>query len=140
VAERLDPVDDTVVDLARQMYRLFREGDLAYFEILDPEIEWHVSESIPGGGHLHGLAEVIGFLEASGELFEGGFPDPEEFISAGDKLVVLGTWRGRARSTGVTVEAPFAHVGEFRDRKLVRFRNYIDSGKILQALGESPPA
>ena len=76
-------------------------------------------------------------LEAIGDLFDAQ-PEPEEFLSAGETLIVLGTWRARARVTGILVEVPFAHVLRFRDGKLVYFRNYIDSAQPLKALEESP--
>jgi ketosteroid isomerase-like protein len=81
---------------------------------------------------------VLEFVDNMGRLWEDAYPEAEEFLPAGDKLVVLGTWRARARSTGVRVEVPFAHVSQYRDGKLVYFRNYIDAAKVLQSLEEAP--
>jgi ketosteroid isomerase-like protein len=67
-----------------------------------------------------------------------GIPEPGGVPSGRRQLVVLGTWRARARSTGVRVEVPFAHVQQFRDGKLVYFRNYIDAAKALRSLEEAP--
>lgn len=117
---------------------MFREGDLRFFERLDPDIDWWIPETLPDGGSRHGESEVIDFWEAMGELFEGAHPDPEEFIPAGDRLIVLGTWRARVKATGDLVEARFAHVNGYRDGKLVSFRNYIDTAKVLQALEGQP--
>jgi ketosteroid isomerase-like protein len=120
--------------LAEEMYRKFREQDLAFFDILDPEVEFQTFF-----GDVHGPDAVIGYLESVGDMFEEAGPDPEEFISAGDTVIVLGTWRGRAKATGTRVEARFAHVLQFRDDRLVRHRNYVDSAKLMEALG-APPA
>lgn len=130
----VDEISDEIMRRVEDSYRLFREGDLSFFEGLDPEIEWKVSDSLPGGGDLRGIDEVIAHLEAVGELFEGAFPEPEEFIRGKDSLMVLGTWRARVKATGAPVEARFAHVGQYRNGRLLRFRNYIDSAKVLQAL------
>lgn len=139
MTEDLDRIDDEVVERSREMYRQIADGDLAFFDLIDPEIEWHVSDTMPGGGELHGLDELIPHIQAVGELWESPRAEPEEFLPAGDRLVVLGTWRARVKATGAPVEAPFAHVGEFRDGKLVRLRNYIDSGRVLQSIeGASP--
>jgi hypothetical protein len=134
----VDPITEELVGLSREAYRMIRENDPAFFDRVDPEIEWHVPDTLPGGGDLHGTVEVVEFLEAVGGLWEDAYPEPEEFLPAGDKLVVLGTWRARARSTGVRVEVPFAHVHQFRDGNLVYFRNYTDAAKALQALEEPP--
>ena len=129
----MDEVDEDTVRLAEDTYRMFRDGDLEFFGRLDPEIDWHVTDTFRKGGDLHGVSEVIDHLEAINEDFEG-HPEPEEFIPAGDRVLVLGTWRGRARQTGVQVEARFAHLGRWRDGRLVDFSNYIDSAKVLRAL------
>src|SRR5262249_8839308 len=134
VATTFDPITDELVVLARDGYRLFREGDPAFLETWDPEIEFHVPDTLPGGGDLRGPLAVLAFFETVGDLWENPLPEPEEFLAAGDKLMVLGTWRARARSTGVEVELPFVHVQQFRNGKLVYFRNYIDAAKALQSL------
>jgi len=134
----VDPITEEVVRLSRDGYRMFRENDPAFLDRMDPEIEWHVPDTLPGGGDLRGPLEVVEFLDTMSGLWEDAYPEPEEFLPAGDKLIVLGTWRARARSTGVRVEVPFAHVHQFREGKLVYFRNYIDAAKALQSLEEAP--
>jgi uncharacterized protein len=134
----VDPITDDIVELSRDGYRMFRENDPAFLDRLDPEIEWHVPDTLPGGGDLHGHWEVLAFLDTTSKLWEDAYPEPEEFLPAGDTLVVLGTWRARARATGVLVEVPFAHVHQFRDGKLVYFRNYIDAAKALRSLEAAP--
>jgi len=130
----VDRITEDLVARSRDNYRMFRENDPAFVERLDPDIAWHVPDTLPFGGDLHGVMEVFEFFAAMNELFEDAYPEPEEFLAAGDKLVVLGTWRGRARSTGIRVELPFAHVSQFRDGRLVYFRNYIDAAKVLQSV------
>ena len=134
----VDPITEAVVGLSRDAYRMFRENDPAFLDLMDADIEWHVPDTLPGGGDLHGPLEVLGFLDTMGRLWEDAYPEPEELLPSGDKLLVLGTWRARARSTGIGVEVPFAHVLQFRDGKLVYFRNYIDAAKVLRSLEETP--
>jgi ketosteroid isomerase-like protein len=134
VGTATDPITDALVERARDVYRMFVEQDPAFLDALDPEVEWHVPETFPGGGGaFHGTWDVLACLEAIGKLFDAR-PDPEEFLSAGDTLIVLGTWRARARVTGLLVKVPFAHVQRFGDGKLVYYRNYIDSAQPLKAL------
>jgi ketosteroid isomerase-like protein len=138
VPKGFDQITEDVVRQSEETYRMFRDGDLGFFDRLDPDVEWWMPETVPHGGSHHGEAGVVDLLEGMGELFEDAYPDPEEFIPAGDRLVVLGTWRARARATGNQVEAPFAHLLFFRDGRLLSFRNYIDSARVVQALEASP--
>ena len=139
VGTATDPITDALVEQVRDVYRMFLAQDPAFLEALDPDVEWHVPDTFPGGGGVfHGQWEVLACLEEIGKLFENAQPDPEEFLSAGETLIVLGMWRARARATGVQVEVPFAHVQRFRDGKVVYFRNYIDSAEPLKALEASP--
>jgi hypothetical protein len=132
-----DPITEADIERLRVAYRKSREGDPTAFDDWDRDIEIHVPKSLPGGGDLRGVLEFRLFLEAMMEHLEEAYPDPEEFIAAGDKLIVLGTWRARARKTGRSAAVPFAHVFQMRDGKFNYFRNYIDSSEPLELIAES---
>ena len=134
-----EPVTEELVRRSERAYRLFKEGAPEFLDELHPEIEWYVPDALPSGGDLKGVDEVVHFLTSMVELWDEARPEPEEFLPFDDKLIVLGTWHGRARSTGVRVDVPFAHLQQFRDGRLVLFRNYIDSAKVLRSLEEPPP-
>jgi ketosteroid isomerase-like protein len=138
VAVVTDPITQDLVRQAEAGYRQFRENDPAFLDTIDPDVEWHVPDTLPGGGVLRGPLAVLEFMETTGGLWEDAHPDPEEFLPSGSTLVVLGRWRARARSTGVDVEIPFAHVLRYRDGKLVYFHNYLDAAKALQSLERAP--
>jgi ketosteroid isomerase-like protein len=71
----VDPITEAVVGLSRDGYRMFRENDPAFLELLDPEIEWHVPDTLPGGGDLHGHLEVLEFVDNMGRLWEDAYPE-----------------------------------------------------------------
>jgi ketosteroid isomerase-like protein len=58
----------------------------------------------------------------------------EEFIDAGDKVVVGTRVSGRGRD-GIQVEVRVHAIWEIRDDKLVRFRMYADRERALHAAG-----
>jgi hypothetical protein len=62
------------------------------------------------GGTRHGPAGIQGFLEIFHDHVEGSWADPDEFLDAGDRVVVLGRMRGRPRAHGAEFEVAFAHV------------------------------
>ncbi len=63
---------------------------MSCFDLLDPEVEHRTFF-----GDTRGVDALITYLESVNEVFDEPGPDPEEFILAGDRIVVLGIWRGR---------------------------------------------
>ncbi len=60
---------------------------------------------------------------------------PEEFLDAGEHVIVLGHFHATAKATGKTIDAPYAHVWKVRAGKAVYQRNYVDTAPFLEALG-----
>lgn len=58
----------------------------------------------------------------------------EEFLDAGESVVVLGKYKGMTKDTNRKFEAPFAHVYTVKEGKIVAFRQYADTARIHQAL------
>ncbi|MGE5635516.1 MAG: nuclear transport factor 2 family protein [Nocardioidaceae bacterium] len=59
---------------------------------------------------------------------------PEEFIDAGERVVVLGRYRGHGSDTGIPLDAPFAHIWTIHGGKAVRYRDYYDTANWLRSL------
>jgi ketosteroid isomerase-like protein len=53
--------------------------------------------------------------------------EPREFIEQGDKVVVLGWEKSRARDTGKPFESEWAHVFTVKDGKISRWRGFFDT-------------
>jgi ketosteroid isomerase-like protein len=81
-----------------------------------------------------------GLLEMAADWVEG-FDDftmsGEEFIDAGDHVVVRIRQEGRGASTGVPVNVTFWFVYSLRQSKVVRFEMFQDRDKALEAVGLS---
>ena len=101
------------------------------------DIEWVLPESVPWGGTHHGNLGVESVAELFQEHVEGYWADPEDFIEAGDRVVVLGRISGRGRRSGRDFDLPFAHVWSFADGVPSRFHAYFDATPILAALDAS---
>jgi ketosteroid isomerase-like protein len=61
--------------------------------------------------------------------------EPEEFIDAGERVVVILRQRGRSKATGVPVEMRFAQVWTFRDGQGIRMEMYASVEEALEAAG-----
>lgn len=59
-------------------------------------------------------------------------------FARGDVVVTLGYYSGTYKATGRSVEAPFAHVWQFVDGKVVSFRTYTDGPPWQRAVSPTP--
>lgn len=125
------------VDAVRRSYEAFARDDMdAVVADMDPEIEWHQAEGLPHGGFYRGLDEVRRaiFAPLDDEWWDEFAADPDELLDAGDEVVVLGRYRGRAKGTGKPLDVPFVHVWSFRDGRAWRFRQFLDTAGWNDAL------
>jgi ketosteroid isomerase-like protein len=130
-------MEDDARRVADEIYRALQQKDVAALQRLaHPECECEVTEGLPqgiGGSHRGGDA-VLAMWGRVARLFEI-HPEPREFLDAGPgRLVVLGRYRGRARSTGREVDAAFAHVIAVQDGRLRRLVQVTDSQRWREAL------
>lgn len=126
------------VTLTRSLYEAFGRGDVpAFLGAMDPNIEWHE----PGGPGYPYPGVHRGIQGVSGEVFAqvpSYYEDfalvPQDFVGAGDRVIVLGEFSAKGKASGTPFQAPFVHVFTFRDGKCIRFQNYTDTGTIAAAL------
>jgi ketosteroid isomerase-like protein len=62
--------------------------------------------------------------------------EPDEFVDARDRVVVIGRWVGTGRGSGVEVNQPIADVFTPRGGRVVRCEiGYSESAGALEAVG-----
>jgi ketosteroid isomerase-like protein len=121
------------VDTARSAYEAFGRGDLeALKEMMAEDSTWLTSDELPLGGETRGRDAIIGNFAQIPNYWTSFSVEPEEFIDAGEWVVIRGTQR--AGTDGDSFEAPFAHLMKFADGKLVRGEFYADSAKAAKVL------
>jgi ketosteroid isomerase-like protein len=126
------------VELVRRGYDAFNRGDMnAAFELFDPEIEWSEGTDVPEPQLYHGHDGVRRQQQRFRESWESFSIEPEEFIEAGDRLVVIVKLAGRGKGSGIDVETRGAHVWTVRAGKAVRLEMYLDTATALEAVGLS---
>jgi uncharacterized protein len=133
-------VTEDEVQAVRRIYAALSRWDLDELERdVAHDFELHVPESLPWGGTRHGPDGVEAFATTFRDYVDGVWADPDDFLDAGDRMVVLGRLSGRARETGQDFEVPFAHVWAFSDGVAWRCRIYIDSAPIMAAIEGREP-
>lgn len=118
------------VETVRRLYRAFVEGDVpAILNLVAGDVDWQFfgSANIPWAGPRRGHAGVEQFFRSAGEAIAIEIFEPDEFISAGDSVIVLGHERVRMHTNGRRVEANWAHIWTLRNGLICRLREYSDT-------------
>jgi uncharacterized protein len=127
----------SAVEIVRQFYASLRRGDVpTVLSLLDPKIEWTEAERFPYyGGTWHGPDAIVkGLFEPLARDWSSFAVNAEQFVTEGDQVVSLGRYVGTYKETGRSTIAPFAHHWTVRGGKLVRFVQYTDTAKVLEAV------
>jgi ketosteroid isomerase-like protein len=130
------------VEFVRQMFgaagRAINLGALdELYRFLAPDVEWvPINATLEGTryrGH-HGVQQWIEDMNRDWDFFEAR---PEEIRDLGDgRVLALGTWRARGRSSGVELDSqPAAWLLQLRGGKGVRMQTFTDRAKALEAAG-----
>jgi uncharacterized protein len=125
------------VDVVRLMYEGFNESGMPDFRLLDSEIEWHTSDRALERGTYRGHAGVKAFLSSGNDVWTDAKVQPEEFIDAGERVVVPITLRTRGRTSGIQSEGRFFQVWKLRERLIVELQVYSSREEALEAAGLS---
>ena len=123
------------IKIATDLYDAVGRKDEARLRgLLDPEVEWIQCAGFPGGGHRHGVDEVLEkVFGAFGSVWRDWRVEVDEYLDAGGAVVVLGRYAGTHRGTGRSMEAVFTHVYDVKDGRITRFRQFADTAPIVEA-------
>jgi ketosteroid isomerase-like protein len=127
------------IEIIRRGYELFAAGEIEAVASLFAE-----NVELPDAGGL-GIVDTApgtrrgpeGFLRGTDdarEAFDEFRVDPEEFIDAGEAVVVPVRISGRGRASGAKQEARLVHVWTLSDGKVIRNEIYRTLDEAVQAL------
>jgi ketosteroid isomerase-like protein len=108
--------------------------------VLHADIKWEIIEGFPYGGKYNGIGSVFeDFFGKVLQHFEFWNAIPEEYIDAGDKIIVLGHYKTKAKETGMDVSPSFAHIWTVEDGMITRLQQYSDTVQLSRALNHNVP-
>ncbi|MGA9372723.1 MAG: nuclear transport factor 2 family protein [Solirubrobacterales bacterium] len=110
----------------------------ALLEEVDPGIEWRAVFQVKFGGQAitcRGHEGVREYLQDLDEGFSVRQVEISEVRDLGERIVATGHVRGRGRVSGAEIDSPIGFVIEFRNGKVFRMRDYLDSQEALEAAG-----
>lgn len=63
-----------------------------------------------------------------------------EFFQSGDAVAAFGRYQATVKASGIRVDTPVAHYFKFRDAKVARYVNIVNTGAFLEAADASAAA
>jgi ketosteroid isomerase-like protein len=98
------------------------------------DIEWIIpGEDWPLAGTHRGHAGLADLLQKANETVETSFPEPPEFVTQGDRFLVIGFASGKVKATNRTFEDHFVFAITVRNGKLTNIREYVDTQALARA-------
>jgi uncharacterized protein len=130
------------VEIVRRGYELYEAGDLEGVTALfaaDAELADAGGLGVAGTatGTRRGPEGFLRATEEAVEAFEDYRVEAEEFIDAGEAVVVRVQISGRGRASGAMLETRLAHLWVVRNGKAIRGEVYRTVEEALEAAGLS---
>jgi ketosteroid isomerase-like protein len=126
---------ETDLDKLKALYEEWGRGDFSRRrEIFHPEMTaetFGMGEPIRSesyDGFIDNMREWLSTWERPLRI------EAEDFIQAGDRILVLIHWSGRGKGSGVEIEGQGAHLWTFREGRVVNHETYRDRGTARAAL------
>ncbi len=126
-----------LIDSVKAIYAAFQANDtdavLAHF---DEEIDWEVPGSpfIPLAGRREGREEVRKYFDGVSETVDVLKFEPEHFVVDCDRVIVFGSYEGTLRSTGLRESTSWVHVFTFKDTRVSKYREFVDTANFVAAI------
>ena len=126
--------------LVKDAYAAFQKGDIrTILDMLDENVEWHgvigTEGVLPQAGRRRGRAAVAEFFRQVAESTTFETFEPREFIAQGDQVCVVGSYKGKANTTGETYATDWVMIFQVRDGRLASFREFTDSAQLVRVYG-----
>jgi ketosteroid isomerase-like protein len=103
-----------------------------------PDLVWDVSRlGWPDQQLYTGVDGAMQFNAEWAAAWDGWELEAEDYLDAGERVVVIINQRGRSKATGVPVDMRFAQVWTLRDGWAIRMQMYASVDEALEAVGLS---
>jgi len=125
-----------LVKRVEEMYAAFARGDIETIlnnTTEDVSWEFEAPAALSWSGIRKGRKDVMGFFSGIAAEHDNPVLKMTEFFSTGDKVAAFGRYDATVTATGRRVSSPVAHYFEFRNGKVSRYINIINSGAFLEA-------
>ena len=127
------------VEVVRGIYDAFGRGDMpAVLGAMRPDIIWCEAENFryADGNPYRGPEAILHgvFARLAGE-WDGFAAIPQEYLHAGEAVVVIGRYRGTYQATGRVLDAQMVHIWRLRNGKVAHFQQLTDTLQAWRVMG-----
>jgi ketosteroid isomerase-like protein len=126
------------VELMRRGIERFNRGDeddALLADFYDPDAVYHSREDEPDTGVYRGREAIRGLMRMWRDMFSDFSFDVDEYIDAGDVLVMSGWVRVRAHGSDADIREPYNWVVKMRSGRVVEVHEYRTKDEALKAAG-----
>jgi len=127
---------DAPADVVRRQYLASAAGDLAALRAtLAPDVEWTEMAGFPLAGTYRTPEGVTtNVMEALAKDWNGWAAHDDRYVVDGENVVVLARYTASNRATGKPIDVRVAHHFVVRGGRIVRFEQFVDTAKVLEAM------
>ncbi len=133
-------LSDRNVANAQKLMALFGHDMDAFWAMVSPDLHMELpfAGTVRLPTQLHG-EDALGMFRTAAEVFDVKF-NSVEVTPLADPNRVLVEYRGYGEPGGAVYDQRYVGVHEYRDDTLVFYREYFDTGVVMNALGAYLPA
>jgi ketosteroid isomerase-like protein len=128
------------VELVRRLAEYWARSDwdgmAEMAELFDPNVELHGTVGgVEEGRVTRSFSEIRREFESAGELWDEHRVEIQEFIDAGDRVVVFQREHQRGKRSGIELVVDTAVLVDIRDGRIARMQGFMDRAAALEAAG-----
>ena len=124
------------MEIVRRVYEGWARGDFrAGTELFDPWVVLVLRPEFPDTGASLGLEGIRGYMRGFLEGWDHAVIEGEEFIAAGDSVVVRVHQQASGQQSGVPVDMRYFQVWTLRGGAVIRLESVKEREQALEAVG-----
>lgn len=129
------------IEIVRLAHEHLNSGDVAdLIALCDADFELDMSARTMNPETYRGHEGIRRFYREVSEVWEEFRWEPQRFVPASAKVVVLLHSHGRGRGSGIEMARDAAMVWTVREGRAVSLRFFTDQAEALEAAGLPPPS
>lgn len=128
------------VKIVEKIYESLSDGEVeSLLSSFTEDVVWKLPQmdNVPFAGVWHGHNGVRQFFAKVFELQDVLEFEPLQYFARGNKVVVLGHFKMRIKSTQRKFSSLWAHIWTIKKDKVTRFYEYVDTGVVSKAHSEA---
>jgi ketosteroid isomerase-like protein len=127
-------------EIVRRLLDAWNRGDVdATLDQFDADCEVAFRPQVPEPGPFHGREQLRAWIEGFRAAWTSSHVDLDEVAAEGeDRLVAVLHLTGVGAESGIPIDLVWANLFEFRDGKILRWRDFDERAQALDAAGLSP--